>query len=84
MLIPSCATEVKAQAIRWALMLAKEHSKCRIIIEGYCKICLDALNKKDSKPSWELFSLIEDNLALSKQLFVSGLANIHLYILFHF
>ena len=50
MLIPSCAPGLKAQAIRWALTLAKEHSKCRVIIEGYCKICLDALNKKIASP----------------------------------
>ena len=50
MLIPSWAPGLKAQAIRWALTLAKEHSKCRVIIEGYCKICLDALNKKIASP----------------------------------
>jgi hypothetical protein len=58
-----------------------EHGKCGIIIkvEGDSRICLDALNIKDSKLGWELFSLIADNLVIC---LFSSLINSDLPILF--
>lgn len=50
MFIPSCAPEVKARAIRWALTLAKEHSKCRIIIEDIAKFAWMLCIRKIASP----------------------------------
>ena len=67
----SCeAVVAEAEAILWAVQIARSENFHSIIIEGDAKICFDAINGDLEKCSWAIASQCNDLVVLSKE-FVS-------------
>jgi ribonuclease HI len=64
---------VEAIGVRWAILMGKNLSLKKVIIEGDSRICFNAINSdrkgyEASTTPWEIITVIEDLVELSMEL----------------